>query len=218
MDFSCDLLTFQKLIIIDKFMKYNQLVDSIQRPVFTRHELLLQGFSFYDYQLSLWVKKGHLLRLRKGVYAFAREVDKVEGEEIAQVLYSPSYLSLESALSWYGFIPEMSYAYVSVTSRINRVFDNYFGRFIYRHIKRELFWGYIAVSARHGHYLLAEPEKALLDYLYLNLSRIKSQADLDSFRFNYDQIDERIDKYKFQKYLQAFGIKKMQELAEKCLH
>ena len=198
-------------------MKYDQLIDCVQRPLFTRHELLLQGFSFHDSQFSLWVKKGHLLRLRNGVYAFAREVDKVKGEEVAPLLYRPSYLSLETALSWYGFIPEMAYAYVSVTPKINRVFDNYFGRFIYRHIKSSLIWGYVSVSTPNGHYLLAEPEKAILDYLYLNLSRIHNQADLDSFRFNQDQIAHQIDTHKFNNYLHAFGIKKLQYWAGQCL-
>ena len=210
-------MTFQKFININKFMKYTQLVNTIQRPVFSRQDLLLQGVPFYDYQLTRWVKKGYLLRLRNNVYVFARDLDKLQGEEIAQLIYNPSYLSLESALSWYGFIPEIVYAYVSLTSKINRVFNNYFGRFIYRHIKKELFWGYKDISTQYGHFLLAEPEKALLDFLYINISRINSRDDVASFRFNYDQIANYVDKNKFYNYLEAFANKKMHKWAKLCL-
>ena len=178
---------------------------------------MLDGQKLFDYQLSLWVKKGNLLRLKNGMYAFAKDKEKIEGEEIASFLYEPSYLSLESALSWHGFIPEMVYAYVSLTARINRKFTNDFGTFLYRHIKPGLFWGYTEIKTEHGHFLLAEPEKALLDYLYLNLSKIRNEADFDNIRFNMDTIKEKLDADKFLKYLSAFGIKKMKVLALRCL-
>jgi hypothetical protein len=102
------------------------------------------------------------LRLKKGLYAFAKDAEKLKSEEVACQLYQPSYISLESALAWYGFIPEMVYAHVSVTAEISRRFDNFFGHFIYRHIKKNLFWGYTVIPTEFGHYLLAEPEKAIL--------------------------------------------------------
>lgn len=198
-------------------MKYRDLEIKIRQPTFTRQDLLLQGLTIYDYQLTLWVKKGYLIRLKRGVYAFAKDVAQLRGEEIAHILYQPSYISMESALALYGFIPEMVYAFVSVTSKINRTFDNYFGRFIYRHIKSGLFWGYEPVETRHGIYLIAEPEKAVLDYLYLNLAVINRQADLESMRFNRDQLKQKLNEQKFRKYLDAFKIKKLEKWALKCL-
>lgn len=198
-------------------MKYRDLEKEIRQPVFTRQDLLLQGLTVYDYQLTLWVKKGFLIRLKRGVYAFAKDAAQLRGEEIAHILYQPAYISMESALAFYGFIPEMVYAFVSVTSKINRTFDNCFGRFIYRHIKNSLFWGYEPVETRHGIYLIAEPEKALLDYLYLNLAVINSQADLESMRFNRNQLRQHLDEKKFRKYLDAFKIKKLEKWALKCL-
>ncbi|MDZ7700610.1 MAG: type IV toxin-antitoxin system AbiEi family antitoxin domain-containing protein [Halobacteriales archaeon] len=185
--------------------------------MFTRQELLIHGLKVYDYQLSLWVKKGYLIRLKNGVYAFARDADQLVGEEIAYLLYQPSYLSMESVLSGYGFIPEMVYAQTSVTSKINRVFDNDFGRFIYRHIKKELFWGYRTVSAKSGQYLMAEPEKAVLDYLYLNLSKIRSQKDFEGIRFNGGQLRSRLEPEKFLRYLAAFDVARLEKWATQCL-
>ena len=150
-------------------MKYEDLISSIRAPIFSKTDVMLAGGKLFDYQLTRWVKSGYLLKLKNGIYAFNKDYEKIKGEEVASALYQPSYLSLESALAAYGFIPEMVYAYVSVTAKINRTFDNKFGHFIYRHVKSELFWGYREVKTDTGRYLIAEPEKALLDYLYLCL-------------------------------------------------
>ena len=198
-------------------MKYEDLVSSIKTPIFSKNEVLLAGKNLYDHQLTRWVKKGYLLKLKNGIYAFNRDYEKIKGEEVASALYQPSYLSLESALSSYGFIPEMVYAYVSVTAKINRTFDNKFGHFIYRHVKSELFWGYREVKTDAGRYLIAEPEKAVLDYLYLNLSKINSESDFENLRFNEDQLSETLDREKFSRYLQAFEIKKLKRWADRCL-
>ncbi|HQL98164.1 MAG: hypothetical protein BWX99_02766 [Deltaproteobacteria bacterium ADurb.Bin151] len=198
-------------------MKYDNLTKIIKAPYFSRSDALLGDQKLLDYQLSLWVKKGNLLRLKNGLYAFAKDKEKIKGEEIAAFIYEPSYLSLECALAWYGFIPEMVYAYVSVTARINRRFTNDFGTFLYRHIKSELFWGYTEMKTEYGHYLLAEPEKALLDYLYLNLSKIRNENDFAAVRLNLDVIKEKIDSDKFLKYLSAFNINKMKVWALRCL-
>ncbi|MBU1570928.1 MAG: type IV toxin-antitoxin system AbiEi family antitoxin domain-containing protein [Proteobacteria bacterium] len=198
-------------------MKYNELSAAIKSPFFSRNDLALSGYNVLDYQLSLWVKKGYLVRLKNGIYAFSREKEKLRGEGIAFLLCQPSYLSLESALAWYGFIPEIVYAYTSVTARITRTFENACGRFIYRHVKSELFWGYVEMKTDHGPYLLAEPEKALLDYLYLNLARINNEDDFENIRLNEEQMVKTLNKDKFMIYLKAFGGKKMDKWARRCL-
>lgn len=198
-------------------MKYNELIAIIKKPVFSRNDLALFGYKVHDYQFSLWVKKGYLVRLKNGIYAFARELEKLEGEEIAFLLCQPSYLSLESALAWYGFIPEIVYAFTSVTSRITRTFENPCGRFIYRHLNSRLFWGYVEMKTDQGPYLLAEPEKALLDYFYLNSGKINNEADFENIRLNREQIETIIDRKKFLTYLKPFGVKKMGVWAQRCL-
>jgi hypothetical protein len=198
-------------------MKYNELSAAIKSPVFSRNDLALSGYKILDYQLSLWVKKGYLIRLKNGIYAFSREKEKLRGEDIAFLLYQPSYLSLESALAWYGFIPEIVYAYTSVTARITRTFENTCGRFIYRHVKSELFWGYVDMKTDNGAFLLAEPEKALLDYFYLNLARINNEDDFENIRLNEEQMENTLNKDKFMTYLKAFGGKKIGKWAQRCL-
>jgi len=211
-------LTFHLIIIYDNKMKYTDLLLSIKTPIFSKNDILLAGKKMYGYQLTQWVKKGYLLKLKNGIYAFVKDYEKIKGEEVASALYQPSYLSLESALSFYGFIPEMVYAFISVTGKINRTFNNKFGHFIYRHIKSELFWGYREIKTDNSRYLLAEPEKAVLDYLYLNLSNINNTADFETIRFNVYQLKETLNREKFSTYLRAFGIKKLEKWAMQCLH
>ncbi len=199
-------------------MKYEDLALLIKTPIFSKNDIVLAGGKIYDYQLTRWVKKGYLLKIKNGIYIFKKDYEKIKGEEIAAALYQPSYLSLESALSAYGFIPEIVYSYVSVTGKTNRIFDNKFGHFIYRHLKTELFWGYREVRTDTGRHLIAEPEKAILDYLYLNLSKINSESDFENLRFNEDRLCETLNKGKFLQYLQAFEIKKLKRWANMCLH
>jgi len=178
---------------------------------------MLAGKNIYDYQLTRWVKKDYLLKLKNGIYAFTKDYGKITGEDVASTLYQPSYLSLESALSYYGFIPEMVYTYTSVTAKINRTFDNKFGHFVYRHVKNELFWGYREVKSGSGRYLIAEPEKALLDYLYLNLSKINTESDFENLRFNEGRLRETLNRKKFSRYLKVYKTKKLRMWAGKCL-
>jgi len=199
-------------------MKYEDLALLIKTPIFSKNDIVLAGGKIYDYQLTRWVKKGYLLKIKNGIYIFKRDYEKIKGEEIAAAIYQPSYLSLESALSAYGLIPEIVYSYVSVTGKTNRTFDNKFGHFIYRHLKTELFWGYREVRTSSGWYLIAEPEKAILDYLYLNLSKINSESDFENLRFNEDRLCETLNRDKFLQYLQAFEIKKLKRWANMCLH
>lgn len=199
-------------------MKYEDLALLIKTPIFSKNDIVLAGGKIYDYQLTRWVKKGYLLKIKNGIYIFKRDYEKIKGEEIAAAIYQPSYLSLDSALAAYGFIPEIVYSYVSVTGKTNRTFDNKFGHFIYRHLKTELFWGYREVRTSSGWYLIAEPEKAILDYLYLNLSKINSESDFENLRFNEDRLCETLNRDKFLRYLQAFEIKKLKRWANMCLH
>ena len=104
-----------------------------------------------------------------------------------------------------------------MTARITRTFENAFGRFIYRHVKSDLFWGYREVKADYGPYLLAEPEKALLDYFYLNLGRINTVDDFDNLRLNEEEMGKTLNKDKLMKYADVFGVAKMEQWVRRCL-
>ena len=156
-------------------MKFSELLDIVaDEPVFRSSLLRAGDVAVVDLasQLSRWVAAGKLLSLRRGVYALAAPYRRREPHafEIANVLARPSYVSLESALSFHGLIPEAVFVTTSVTTGPPSTFDTALGRFDFRHVSRELFWGYaeeLVGGDRKRTALVARPEKALLDLVYL---------------------------------------------------
>ena len=121
-------------------------------------------------QLSRLTASGRLLQLRRGLYALAPPFQKAKPHPftIANHLVRPSYVSLQSALAHYGLIPEFVTVVTSVTTSRPGRWSNSFGDYDYRHIKTDLFFGYQSVDFGGGQKaLMAVPEKALLDLLYL---------------------------------------------------
>ncbi|NTW29922.1 MAG: hypothetical protein HGA33_01425 [Candidatus Moranbacteria bacterium] len=150
--------------------------------------------------------------MKKGLDVFVDEKGKVSPEEISFLLYQPSYLSLEYALCHYGIIPEMVFTKTAVTTKTTRKFSNGFGTFSYRHIQPKLFFGYVTKETVSGKYLLAEPEKALLDYLYFNLGKIDDEHDVSGLRINKDELEKQIDRKKLDAYLNEFGVRKLERI------
>ncbi|HEY4509953.1 MAG TPA: hypothetical protein VJC15_03145 [Candidatus Paceibacterota bacterium] len=119
------------------------------------------------YFLETYAKKGMFVRLKQGLYAFESRMPTAE--EIANALYKPSYISFEYALAKYGIIPEIVYTVTSATTKPSRVFEARDLAFEYHKIKKQAFTGYALIkeqSIRASSMLIAEPEKALVDYLY----------------------------------------------------
>jgi predicted transcriptional regulator of viral defense system len=154
-------------------MKYEKLQEIVgDEPVFETG-LLLSGDvdpASVRRQLSRLTASGRLLQLRRGLYALAPPYQKVKPHPflVANHIVRPSYVSLQSALAHYGLIPEYVPVVTSVTTSRPGRWNTPLGDFDYRHVKTELFFGY-RVEDLGGEQtaLLATPEKALLDLLYL---------------------------------------------------
>jgi predicted transcriptional regulator of viral defense system len=110
------------------------------------------------------IKQGNILKLRKGLYMFVGEY--ASEMLIANRVYEPSYVSFEYALMFYNIIPETVYTITSATSRLTREFVINNISYSYHRIKREGFTGYIKKDFHGQEAFIAEPEKALADYLY----------------------------------------------------
>lgn len=192
-------------------MKYQDLVNSIKDPWFSLQDLKLLGATVFPYQITDWTKKGYIVPLKRGLYLFSERAEKVSIFNASFLLYQPSYISLERALSFYGLIPEMVYAVTAITPKTTRTFENSLGLFLYRHIKKELFFGYQKIENDQDVYLMAEPEKALLDYLYLNSARLKSKEDVGEMRFNQALI-KALDKKKLSQYQKLFASSRLEEI------
>jgi hypothetical protein len=111
----------------------------------------------------------------------------------------------------YGLIPEMVFNVTSVTTKTTRSYKNKFGFFIYRHIKPSLFLGYKKVDIASQPYLIATPEKALIDYIYLNSSKINNKGELEEVRFNEIEI-KKLNYEKIREYSDLTGSKKVNKI------
>ncbi len=154
-------------------MKYDELLEILgDAPVFDS-SLLRAGDvdpAGVASQLSRWVSTGRLLQLRRRVYAVpaARRRRAPHAFETANLLVRPSYVSLEAALSFHGMIPEAVFTTTSITSARPALYRTPLGDFDYRHVSEALFWGYQNTEVAPGvSALVARPEKALLDLVYL---------------------------------------------------
>ncbi len=161
--------------------------------------------SFDSRRLVEWQAKGYIQKVINRWYAFA----DVPTEEYfrywtANRIYSPAYVSLQTALSYHGLIPEGVYTTTAVSSRKTKSFDTFLGTFGYRHLKPSLFFGYQVVRWQGFPIKIAEPEKALLDYLYLH-PHLDSPPDWEGLRLNTMTLAESISQPKMDDYLELFG-------------
>jgi len=115
--------------------------------------------------LTRAVKRGDALKFRRALYGLAAHPPSEL--EIANLLYRPSYISFTFALSYHHIIPETVYAITSATTRTTATFTALEKQFVYRRIKRAAFTGYTAERVNNRAVWIAEPEKALVDTLYL---------------------------------------------------
>ncbi len=138
--------------------------------------------------LKRYKAKGYIINLKRGVYFIADNPPSLYS--LAYKIYNPSYISYETALSYYGVIPEVSYSITSATSKASRKFETGLAVFDYHSIKTKAFTGY----KKQDDYLIAEAEKALVDYLYLIAL---GQGEINS-RLNVSGLSlEKINMYAF---------------------
>ncbi|MBQ6010243.1 MAG: hypothetical protein IJL17_17055 [Kiritimatiellae bacterium] len=112
------------------------------------------------------LKSGAVIQVRRGLYHLSRSVfpSLVSTEVLANLIYGPSYVSLETALAYHGWIPEAVRNCTSVTSGRPKHFDTPHGRFSYLRIKQTpLMAGVLCASSSNGNFLVATPLKALAD-------------------------------------------------------
>jgi hypothetical protein len=133
-------------------------------------------------------------KIRRGLYLinFLQPQTKFDPFELAQVIYGPSYISLESALSYHGWIPEAVYITTSVSSRRTKLFDTPIGQFHYSSTPISSFYLNVQrVSGSASTFLIASPWKAIADYIYVYKKKWESILDvIVDLRVEEETIDE----------------------------
>lgn len=142
--------------------------------------------------LSYNTKIGAFKRIKRGAYCLASE--RLSKFELANYLYQPSYISFETAMSYYGLIPETVYTVISATSKPQKTYNFEEQAYQYIQIKKNFFFGYSPVKIRDKTIRMADKEKAVLDYLYL--ASLKKQS-----------INERLSLSKLDKKKLGFYVK-----------
>lgn len=154
-------------------MKLKDFKTKMLKNVFSTAEARILFFDgnprILNLQLHQWKKSGDLLQLKRGIYMFSDAKPPIS--EIAKSLYSPCYFSLEYALGFYGIIPEAVFQYSLVTPKATRRLETPMGIFNYQTIKKEAFFGFDPET------LMAEKEKALVDYFYLHSAQLEPTDD-----------------------------------------
>jgi predicted transcriptional regulator of viral defense system len=170
--------------------------------------------AFHRRRLSEWKEKGYIKHIINGFYVFAdQKPDENTLFFIANKIYNPAYVSLEAALGYYGFIPEAVFAVTSVSTRKTKTFSTIYGKMIYQHIHPRYFWGYDLVEFGDFRFKIASPEKAVLDFLYLN-PQSESREAIEELRFNPDEVHKKINQDIFNKFLQRFGKQSLRKRTE----
>lgn len=166
-------------------------------------------YPYFDLKnLVNWQKKGYLVKLRNKFYFFKdTHIEESFLYFIANKIYGPSYISMESALDYYGVIPEGVYNIQSITTRRTNKFKNTLGNFVFQTIKKDLFFGYQLVKKGNVTFKIALLEKVVLDFLYLRHD-IEDIQSFESLRWN-KEILKRLDEAVLQNYLELYDSPKM---------
>lgn len=158
----------------------------------------LQGYSKPRDKITRLLKNGDLIRVKKGLYVLgeSHRQQLVSLEVLANLIYGPSYLSLEYALSFYGLIPERVECLTSMTTQKNKVFKTPLGVFSYRHLASHKYHEGLVLQSLDGkrHFIIASPEKAIADILDHQKSLTQTKEVLEFLIDN-----QRIEEYQLRK-------------------
>jgi predicted transcriptional regulator of viral defense system len=179
---------------------------------FNNNQIYAWHPNFDRNNLTRWIKKRLLIRLRQGYYTFPEYKNNADiTYYFANRIYQPSYISLHSALSYYGIIPESIVQITSVTSLKTATFINEFGEYTYKTVKEELIFGYDLKPMPDGRALkYAKPEKAILDLLYL-YPFYNTAQEMQELRFDEDFLHDELEINILKEYTANFKSKALEK-------
>jgi predicted transcriptional regulator of viral defense system len=186
---------------------------------FNIHQVYAWKPDFDRNNLTRWAKKGYLIRLRQGYFAFSAYKGKNDyALYFAGRIYRPSYISLHTALAFYGMIPEAVVQITSVTSLKTISFTNDFGEYSYHNVKENLMFGYeLKPMADNRTMQFATPEKALLDLLYL-YPFYNDVKEIEALRLDEEYMHNDLNRDVLQEYTSIFQSKALDRRAKLLLN
>lgn len=175
---------------------------------FTTNQVYASYPEFNRNNLGHWVRQGYLIRLRQGYYAFPEYKESTDFTlYFANAIYKPSYISLHTALSFYGIIPESVPEITSVTTLKTITFSNDFGEYSYKNIRPELMFGYDLREMEGGRRIMfSTPEKAIIDLLYL-YPFYNTERDLEDLRLDESYMEDDFNAKRLTEFSDRIGSK-----------
>ena len=166
----------------------------IPNDYFTAWELnaLLDKYANTPAKIASMLKKREIIQIRRGLYTFAEPLRRglLSDGTLANQIHGPSYVSEDFALSYYGMIPETPAVVTSITRSRSRRFDTEFGVFRYRYCRSRAYPAGVTAAGDGQHrFLIATPEKALCDFLYLN-PQYDTKDEIEALRLDPDVLAE----------------------------
>jgi predicted transcriptional regulator of viral defense system len=196
----------------------------IEQDVFD-YRALMEALSQYQKprdKITKLLASGVILRIKKGLYCFGEVLSKepIPRESVANLIYGPSYVSLDYALSYHGLVPERVETVTSVTTGRSRNFDTPLGHFSYRMLQESRYAiGVLLEQSSKTNYLIATAEKALIDKVWAD-KRLSGQvlSDFDTYlnedlRIDQDALNE-LDLYLLRRIAATFGSSKIRNLVQ----
>jgi predicted transcriptional regulator of viral defense system len=161
---------------------------------------------FDSRRLVEWQKKGYITRITNKWYVFNETPrDELLLYRISNCISYPSYVSLETAMSYYGMIPEAVFSFQGITTQKTKTCETTVGTFIFKHVKHSLYFGYTILHFDNIPVMIADKEKALIDFCYLH-PEIRTENDFEELRLNQDRLSD-IDWDKMYMYLAVINNK-----------
>lgn len=155
----------------------------------------LSGLKAPHRKITELLKAGDIVRVKKGLYVFGEQYrqNPVHLGQLANLIYGPSYVSQEYALYWHGLIPERVDMVTSMTPGRNKLFQTPMGVFRYQYLNMERFTVGVDWQSleNNQHFLLASPEKALVDTIQ-SAVKINSMKDMRRHLIENLRLDEDI--------------------------
>ena len=190
-----------------QYLQFKKLFGSF--TVFSLSGIRQAEPGFHRRRLCEWQEKGYIRKVIKGYYIFSDlALEERYLFEIANRIYSPSYVSFEMALSYYGLIPESVYGITCASTLKTARFKTPIGDFSYQTIRPKLYFGFELIREGGRLCKLASPEKAILDFLYLRPG-ISEADDFAGLRIDRRVFRRVIDREKMNTYARAFSRKSL---------
>ena len=197
--------------VIGEIFDYQQLIDCLSEYAKPRDKI------------TAMLEAGEIIRVKKGLYVFGRDYRRRpwSRENVANLIYGPSYISLDYALSHYGFIPEGVLVVTSVTISKARKFETPLGMFTYRSLSMRKYD--IGIDQQSGEsdqpYLIATPAKALADKVWTDTRCTPRKAGdfeaylLDDLRIDTDALGQ-LDLFDLSTIADRYGSRKIRLLRD----